>query len=165
MLNDINNIRINRCKVLCLTTDSVDYHRSGYSRRGFTSARMWAQYGGNHRGICFIFDKDCLESVIQRELGAKGRIYSGKVIYSNNSNEVIDASTFNLDTVNRDGTENVLSKHIDLHSITLFFTKNPDWRDEREYRFVLHGEDKNPEFIPIKDCIKGMVLGTDFPDV
>ena len=44
-----------------------------------------------------------------------------------------------------------------------FLRKQPDWKDEAEYRWLLHSEDVKPEFVSIEDAIQCVIVGMDFP--
>lgn len=162
LLNLVNEDR-KMCKVLCLTQDDMEHNRLGYGRRGFARSRMWAQYAVRHRGICLVFDARELDNEINKELGSKGKIYKGIVKYTDSMDEVKAASTFDLAEFQKDKIENIIRKHIDKYASTLFFSKNRDWKDETEYRYVLYSEDSEPQFIAINSSLKGIVLGVDFP--
>ena len=49
-------------------------------RPSFYLPRMWAQYGENHKGVCFIFDKAKLIKKITKELNNHYFIKHGKII-------------------------------------------------------------------------------------
>lgn len=161
----INEDRLKRCKVLCLTRDDMEHHRLGFGRRGFARARMWAQYAGNHRGICLIFDAAKLDAIINRTLGCKGKIYKGIVEYTDSVAAVTEASTFRLEEGYKGKLEMIVQKHIDQYANTIFFNKNRDWKDETEYRYVFYSDDSQYQFIKIDNVLKGLVLGVDFPQV
>jgi len=159
----INEDRLKRCKVLCLTRDDMEHRRLGFGRRGFARARMWAQYAGNHRGICLIFDAAKLDAIINRTLGDKGKIYKGIVEYTDSISGVTEASTFSLEGDCEAKIETIVKKHIDQYANTMFFNKNRDWKDETEYRYVFYSDDSQYQFIKIANVLKGLVLGVDFP--
>lgn len=161
----INEDRLKRCKVLCLTRDDMEHHRLGFGRRGFARARMWAQYAGNHRGICLIFDAAKLDAIINRTLGCKGKIYKGSVEYTDSIAGVTEASTFRIEEGCEAKLETIVKQHIDQYANTMFFNKNRDWKDETEYRYVFYSDDGEYQFIPIDNILKGLVLGVDFPQV
>ncbi|QZA77868.1 DUF2971 domain-containing protein [Deefgea tanakiae] len=47
-----------KTNLLCFSTDKnlTGNHLTDMPNRGFCKPRMWAQYGGNHTGVCLIFD-------------------------------------------------------------------------------------------------------------
>lgn len=163
LLDLVNEDRLKRCKVLCLTKDDIEHNRLGYGRRGFARARMWAQYAKKHRGICLIFDMDKLETAIDRILGSKGKIYKGMVKYTDSMDAVKEASIVDLHGCSQEEIRNIVRQHLDKYANTIFFSKNRDWKDETEYRYVLYSEDSQYQFIPIDAILKGLVLGVDFP--
>lgn len=159
----INEDRLKRCKVLCLTQDDMEHKRLGYGRRGFARARMWAQYAGNHRGICLVFDTQHLDSEIKRTLGSKGKLYKGIVKYTDSIDGVETATTFKLEELLQDQMETIVKHHINKYANTMFFSKNRDWQDETEYRYVFYSDEREYQFVPIDLILKGLVLGADFP--
>ncbi|MBP2630345.1 MAG: hypothetical protein H6Q70_973 [Firmicutes bacterium] len=159
----VNEDRLKRCKVLCLTQDDMEHNRLGYGRRGFARARMWAQYASNHRGICLVFDTKQLDIEIKRTLASKGKLYKGVVKYTDSIDEVETASTFKLEELLPEQMETIVKHHIDKYANTMFFSKNRDWQDETEYRYVLYSDDQEYQFIPIDLILRGLVLGVDFP--
>src|SRR2546423_10786553 len=58
---DATRIVKGTCKVLCLTRDNPIISRDmphDVFGRGYAHSRMWAQYAGNHKGVCLILDKE-----------------------------------------------------------------------------------------------------------
>lgn len=78
--------------------------------------------------------------------------------------ECSDPYMINLERLNKLGTSMYMQNHINYFHLPLFFTKNNCWKDESEYRFVIHTP-KELEFIdiPITNSIEGIILGNDFP--
>lgn len=157
----------NHCKILCMVKDytrpinSVDQHYRGWAR-----ARMWAQYSGNHTGVCLIFDKEKLQEIIKYTLSSKGNLYFSDVQYLNpNSFDNFDAYNFEHEEIQTNPLESVLSKKVEQYYKEYFFTKAKDWSNENEWRCVLKGKSTEPEFVSIKESICGIIVGTDFPKV
>ncbi|WP_110954630.1 DUF2971 domain-containing protein [Anaerosinus massiliensis] len=165
LISSVNEERLKRCKVLCLTQDDRSNCQSGFGCRGFARARMWAQYAGNHRGVCLIFDAKKLDQEIDRALSGKGKVYRGVVTYTNSFHDVREAATFKAEELTKDRMKYIVQKHIDKYANTIFFHKNRDWRDETEYRYVFYSDDIEYQFISLDKILKGIVLGIDFPNV
>ena len=162
-LHLVNHKRKTQTKVLCLTMDDLKQQRCGLMRRGFASARMWAQYGGQHTGVCLIFDKKGLEEEIRKTVSSTEDCYCGPVKYSDQNFGV----EFNFNTMGE--TEEEVQSGVELYIRSnipqLFFTKLLDWRDEIEYRTMVYDDGTKPIFVPIANCLKGIMLGSDFPSV
>ena len=159
----INENRKQKTKVFCMTLDDMQRRRQGLMRRGFARSRMWAQYGEGHKGLCLIFDKSALEAEIQRAASGHKNCYCGPVQYSDQNFDI----EFNFDSMGE--TESAVSCGVDSFIRSnvdqLFFTKLLDWRDEMEYRAMIYDDRPNPVFADIDSCLKGVILGPEFPAV
>lgn len=170
----VNSIRLDDSKLLCFSQNDAQIQLSGsriidrkkYYRTGFFKPRMWSQYGDENRGICIAISRDKLTKEIKRKY-PDFILYRSPVNYSDsieenreahkircNPNEIIDLKKYYIE------------EHIKSNRQQLFFSKNSDWKDEKEYRFLLitDGEEKEI-FIDIKNAICGVFCGIDFPDV
>ena len=157
----VNHKRKNQTKVFCLTLD--DPRRLGMMRRGFARSRMWAQYGEKHTGMCLVFDKNGLESAIRKIVASADDCYFGPVVYSDQDTSI----DFDFNTMGEtdDNIQNGVEQYIRSNIQSLFFTKLKDWRDEIEYRAMVYDDRKEAVFVPVVDCLKGIILGADFPQV
>jgi len=155
------------CKVLCTTMDDPEYSPTDMHefRRGFGHSRMWAQYGEAHKGVCLIFNRQLLHEAIEHELAARGTIYHGPVEYSDDVGKQLLARALTEDELVQSDLENVLRGHRHRHYRTFFFAKSNDWSQEFEYRWVVIGQDDEPEFVSIDRAIAGVVVGCDFARV
>ena len=152
--------------VICFSLDrelTGDHVRDIYNR-GFCKPRMWAQYGGNHSGVCLIFEKDGIERAILSKFSPTMEIYSGPVTYRNRSivpNLSETPYMINLDYFERFGFEEYVKAHINTHYARLFFEKCKDWATEDEYRWVLFGSKDTDLFFDYKSSLAGVVFGAD----
>lgn len=84
---DINNHLKKNTKILCLSQsatppkDVENLHLDFYE--GYARSRMWAQYAGNHTGICLAFDRQELTHLFYSSMSKHGSTYDGEVNYSN----------------------------------------------------------------------------------
>lgn len=129
---------------------------------GWSKSRMWAQYGENHRGICLVFSKKAIESVLADKADIKKNVIAGNIQYTTEAGIPI---MLDGNQLVKDGVEGYCYNHIKRHSGTLFFTKNIDYRDESEYRVVVFDPNHNYEFININKSIKGVIAGDRTPEV
>lgn len=153
-----------RTKLVSFTTDrrplSGDPMGDIY-RRGYVKARMWAQYGGNHTGVCIAFHRDRLLAAIQRHFGHH-EIFSGQMRYLDAALvRGLERHEFSLDVDRYEalGLSSYVRWHIQQHHQRLFFEKLEDWRDESEWRILVMSDDASPLFLPIADSIVAVIHG------
>lgn len=165
----------NFLQLLCFTQDSsakkaikeserIMY--SDYSGRGFARPRMWAQYANNNNGVCFVFDKSKLISLIKTNLKS-GLIHNGEVGYSDHftpsnyeMNDVIEHVNFlsdKSDLVQNINDVEFLKKYKNFVEYN-YFSKLDDWIGEKEFRFLAYG-DKDYYIPNIFDALVGIVIG------
>jgi hypothetical protein len=76
-----NNIRYMSCTVdspeECFSDEKLKHYLCG---KGFNYSRMWAQYAGNHTGVCICFNKEKIEERLRKQYG-EDKIYSEKIKY------------------------------------------------------------------------------------
>ena len=157
------------CKILCVSQDAENAFKLDISDRAYGKPRMWAQYAGNHSGVCLLFDKQTLHETLQSRLGHQ-KLFCGPVEYGNFHQvgssgwmEHMNAFHLSADDILTNDLENVLRNHRDKHHKVLFFRKNEDWQQEVEYRWIIRGDTNDPEFIPIENALRAILLGLDFP--
>lgn len=138
------------------------------SGRGFALPRMWAQYAGNNEGVCFIFNRNKLISLIEK-----------KVAFAKHEH-VKYKKFFDRYLITNDKMEDLYEKisMVSNGSLTLlgmiqkdkdflrynFFEKLDDWKNEHEYRILalIDKKDKNDYRLPIKGLssfLEGVVIG------
>jgi hypothetical protein len=169
---DYNRIIRSGCRILCASEDTEKAFKLDIHDRSYGKPRMWAQYAGNHTGVCLIFDKTALHKDIQASCGPREALMSGNVEYgdffavSNTRNfpRYMEAFSLSGNSIVTEGLEPALLRHRDAYSDVFFFQKNKDWEHENEYRSIIRGDSDIPIFIPIQNCLRAILLGTDFPD-
>jgi hypothetical protein len=145
-------------QAICEESNAYDFGR------GYAKSRMWAQYAGNHTGLCLVFDKEQLVKDINDYLHEKGSIYSGRVFYRNLVSR--ESLSLNLNDILNEGLENVITNHLEKNIDAMYFIKGEDWRDEDEFRIAINTLSKEGfEYIDISNSLKGIVLGEAFPEV
>jgi hypothetical protein len=171
---EVDSIRLDESKILCFSknANSITKTRSSvldkdlYYKTGFFKMRMWAQYGDLHRGLCLAFSRDNLVDDIKKTY-TDFKLYRGDIRYKDSSLDMRQA--YHIELTN-DALTNFrdffISEHLIKYRENLFFTKNTDWRDEFEYRLLLLTDNKKPDyFIDIRNSLKAVFCGLDFPDV
>ena len=153
-----------RTRVACFATDSgplTGQHMTDIYRRGFTKPRMWAQYAERHTGVCLVFLKSLLLAVAKKELGSHW-LMAGPIAYRDHPvARGADATEFmlNVDAYESLGPERYVRAHVKQHHPSLFFEKLVDWRDEREWRLLAFCESEAELFLPIRQCLVGVMHG------
>jgi hypothetical protein len=141
--------------------EAIPSFREDFYRVGWAKPRMWSQYGENHKGVCFVFEKKSLENdfdkLFQKKLSFKGLVDYKYSPWSFITSRKIDCMDFIVN-----GMEKTLKMQIGKHYRNYYFIKHMDYLDEIEYRLVVIS--KNEEFLPISSSLKGMVIGVDFPE-
>jgi hypothetical protein len=152
-------------RVLCLTRDdpvSSSTPPTNVFGRGFAHSRMWAQYGGNHSGVCLIFEKAALAQAIVEEVAPYGRLHSGRVRYLDWSGGEVDAFLLDYDEIRERGLDAVVQRQVEQHHRVFFFQKNSDWANEWEYRWILVSPVEDEVFVSINASLRGVCIGPDF---
>ncbi|MDP2588157.1 hypothetical protein BCT47_14170 [Vibrio splendidus] len=137
---------------------------------GVLKSRMWAQYGENHRGVCIVVSKAKLIEQLTVQFELNYRVDCGKIRY-----EEPDLDR-NIPCLKIDGTEldsltssDVAINFVTKHISDLLFTKQPDYKDEAEFRFVLTPKSLDLVSVPIDidllQCVHSVILGDAFPKV
>jgi hypothetical protein len=130
-------------------------------RRGYSKARMWAQYADRHTGVCLVFDKEKLLASVRQHLG-KHRIAHGKVSYRDApqlSRIEHQAFSIDIDLYESLGPFEYAREHLKRHGHSLFFEKLVDWRDEMEWRVVVFADTPGNVHLPIEDSLVAVVHG------
>jgi len=156
-------------KLFCSSIDGdlQGSHLDHINERGFTHPRMWAQYGSNHRGVCFVLDKGDVSNAVRAVGGHEAILFCGAVKYCNRPvlpNFADSPYGINVDVLERIGQEAYIKQHLRYHVKRLFFEKARDWRDECELRWVLFNSLKEYVYFDASAAIKGIVFGADCAD-
>lgn len=110
--------------------------------RGFSLARMWAQYGSNNEGVCFIINKKKLMEQIRSNIELyKAEDVKYKDTFDNYfiSDEKIEELYRKISTLSN-GTltfTNLLKKDNEFVKYN-YFEKLKDWENEREFRILAY---------------------------
>lgn len=161
-------------QLLCFSMDTElsNIHENGkakekyedFSGRGFALPRMWAQYGENNTGVCFILNKQKFLNKINNSLKYKSQVIQyGKVGYKPfyepqtlSASEIKELNSyFSMDDPILDYSFLASNKRFMQYS---YFQKTLDWIQENEFRFLAYSE--MPIFIDgLSDYLSGIVVG------
>ncbi len=138
--------QIKKHSLLCFSQDDEVNDRLGWKR-----PTMWAHYADQHKGVCLEFDFD---ETILKEFGEPDKIEYTQLFPT--------VTPFNgCPSGNEDEwVKDIIEKYIDdLKSIS-FFKKLADWSIENEYRIIKRRENSKDYYLPIKDSLIAVYLGS-----
>lgn len=159
----------NNIKIVCFSKDRLD---DGEKRPGMMLARMWSQYGENHKGVCLVFSKDKLQHSFEQRFQDECCRIIQDVCYDQipftPDNPRLSGS-ISLEKINGVPTP-IQNKFPDLlHDPTIksiIFSKMSDFRDENEYRFACYDNSRNSRiFFPFHSALKAIILGAKISSV
>lgn len=152
-------------KVACFTQSFHENQKNLNTKKTFGRPRMWAQYGENHKGVNFLFDKKKLIKTIQEQFNEVSKeIFFNPVNYDDYFKSVSRSANYiNAEQVLEDGLEKTLVKHIIQFKDAFYFRKDSDWQGEDEWRSVILKWDKGYEYVNIQESLIAIILGVDFP--
>jgi hypothetical protein len=158
-------------KVFCLTKSlpiNLENTRKNvylsFFAHGYSRPRMWAQYGENHSGVCLIFDGECLSKKLEGLKDKSHTLFHGSVSYDSYNKTI--SKPLDFSDIKDLGKLTAIRKHYFDNYEYFFLSKHPDWRDETEYRWLVHNSGKKKdEFINIEGALVAVLVGVDFPKV
>jgi len=164
--SQLNDLRKDFCKIACFTVndenisqmDNNNDQSSIFESLGCCKPRMWAQYGENHFGVCFMFSK----SSLLYELNLYHQdVFPDMVSYSINNRwrkelDVDVNQVYNL------GEALYVIEHIKNHRSDIFFKKHKDYADENEFRILVISESKDALFLKINKSLRAIIIGDRF---
>jgi hypothetical protein len=151
-------------KILCLSCDETPVVSAAPLCRGWTHPRMWAQYAGNHEGVCLVVDREAFAARMQA-YDYLGQPLDGEVAYTNAQPDPADSPfVLDIDAAPAIASAVLLEHQVATHGRGLFFTKLKDWADEHEYRWVIRGNSEAPVLVDMTGCLLGVILGWRCPD-
>lgn len=146
---------------------SIDKKGDDEVAEGYKLHRMWAQYGENNAGICLEIDYKKFAAENQK-ITKRYHFEDAIVEYNNYALKTMPMTLmgkkYNPDVRPPFGnTYDVSPKALNKPYIKdRFFTKNTDWRDEAEYRFIAYSENNEEIFFSIKNSLEKVYLGVGF---
>jgi hypothetical protein len=171
--NDLHMIReqfidkqLKYSKIFCTTIDSDKNPYRLNTKRCFGRPRMWAQYGDNHKGVCFVFDRESLKSKILKSVPDGMEFWADNIEYKDDLKNVsAGSSTFYYKRADWGKIEVAIKNHIERYKEAFFFRKDSDWIGESEWRGVIYQEKEGHVYFGFGDSLKAIVMGVDCPDV
>ena len=160
--NIMNPVLKGGSKVLCFSTDREEKENflRDMHNRGYCKPRMWAQYGGNHSGVCLIFDSNRFYDLFHRKFSDK--TYRADFVTYRDRNiaeiQMEPAFIVAVDHLEKRGKVDYAYDHLLQYQKRLFFEKASDWSNENEYRFVVF-ECYKELFFEYRNSLRGILFG------
>ena len=170
---EFTKIKQEEWKVVCFTVNDPGYKRHPESTidegflYGACKPRMWANYAGNHKGICLKFNGPKFDAQIRNVINGADktrRIFCDKVEYGN-FGDTLDSSSIDYTELSKIGITEGLRNHLIKYYKQFFLSKARDWETEAEFRWLVYSESKEDELLPIKGIVEEAIVGYDFPRV
>jgi hypothetical protein len=133
--------------------------------------RMWAQYGNNHKGVCLIFNKNNLIKQVKNQTKSSYHLKYKEIIYKDIVKYLLSEQALSKLRIYLRMYPDKLEEPISIVQEVLhknneldYFVKDMDWKDEREYRFLLWNKIKNNNYdnkiiYVDKESLIGVVFG------
>jgi len=154
-----------KTKLVCFSKDETvltGNHLNDIFKRGFCKPRMWAQYAGNHSGVCLVFDRHKLDTAISGQINKRHLTLKGDVNYRDRGVVGrLDEGEYkiNVDYLEKLGFDQYVSAHFQTFYQRLFFEKMNDWVHESEFRWVISTDHDGPIMIDYQNALAGIVFG------
>lgn len=168
VVKEINRIRKRLCiGCFCYNEDDTltEYNlKTGYlyyAQKGFDHARMWSQYGEDHKGLCLVFDKNILLEEVQSICSEKDLLFDSNIQYKQNQIRFPDWEE--IEPIRLKSSVETAIKYflIQKNQQKLIFTKDIDYEREKEFRLAFYSEN-DYEYIGLSS-LKTIIIGDRFP--
>ena len=163
MFEEASDLLCDRCRLSSFTRSGpYDYGPVGFGD-GFARARMWAQYAQNHSGVCLAFDQRALRDAARKSAAARGlELYEAPITYRTEGGlERPVALPYSRASDDMPGLIADIFPVVVGH---LYFSKAWDWSTETEYRFLMHGDVNEHEYIDVRGALTGIFCGPKLPN-
>ena len=171
---EIDRILRHECRIMCLCSndpvkvidDAGQIQEDPIpSTLGWSKPRMWAQYGGNHHGVCLVFSRNALISQFKNCKPDVEWLRYENVIYTTAGKYNFATLDIQGNSLQRSGVKQYCRQHVEVHWRDLFFTKHKDYRDESEFRIVAHDPLSKLESVDLLESLRGIIVGDMMHDV
>lgn len=161
---DLKASVLSKLRLFCGSSYSSlhDFGFKAVENQIYGKPRMWAQYAGDHTGFCILLDKDNFHSSAQEHVSEAKHLIHGEVDYSDSLSHISGGIQIEYGS-NIKFEKNLfetINKNYMLSSV--YFTKDIDWKDENEVRWLLYSENESDTLVEINSSIKAVVLGYKF---
>ena len=154
---------VDSCLQICCFSESSENRYTSIVGQSFCLPNMWAYYGANHTGMCFLFDKQKLIDTINQNI----LLEASSMNYADSMESDYIFTQFGslavIDEKYHGDIKEFIRDHCKQNGIPLIFQKDDCWRSEQELRVLIYGEGEDSNsFIEYGDALVGIILGLDF---
>ncbi len=159
----------NETNVLCFSVDrNIEVENIPTLTKGYNLQRMWAQYGGNHTGICLEIDYDEFINENKKKID-EFEIIDDFVSYDYYNFQNLPRPLFGQAKPYRTSIENLCTDKAHWNTLKSnsdfvkkrFFTKNLDWQGESEYRFLTFKNIDIDRYLSIENSLTKIIFGVN----
>ena len=163
-LSDFQKDIHNYTRLFCGAMDDERTFHDPSRGKGYGKLRMWDQYGNRYQGICLVFEKRSLNTIIHSEAEKRGPsclCFESKIDYSDThvGSGACEISQARLTAAG--SYDRYLELHLKEHKNALFFKKDADWQQENEFRWVIYWKDDSEILVPFGNSLVGAVVTGD----
>lgn len=132
-------------------------------KRVWNKPRMWHQYANDHNGCCLALDKTSFDAQFQKLNTPNRDLYHSEVSYDLEKKKSEIRAYISRELINNPNgvrASDIENKIFEKKEWFLFL-KNDDWKEEREYRYLIYSK-KNKDadiFCEITNSLRQIVLG------
>lgn len=158
----LDNMRLHHFKMVCFSINTEN-------QKGYLKSSMWTHYAEGHSGICLVFSSTEFYKTVNSKIQGNDNKFGEKIKYM--ENEAIKERILEYQNirVNQPELKNKLERHNEflthIKEKKILFIKHKEYEKESEYRVVFYDNTDREIYIPIKECIKGIILGEKFSEV
>ena len=130
-------------------------------KKGYKKLRMWSQYGDSHKGLCFCLSKQKIIKYIENKYSSTCCFYHKNITYNHKMSEIYQNAILKGFLSQKTDVEGFSIEYITKEKNHLFFKKVNDYRDEKEYRFVLmrkESDDLCPK-LNLHEILTAVIIG------
>lgn len=172
----LKQVKRKEWKVLCLSQHHGDIVSGKVSENqaiadnplllGYCLPSMWAHYGSekgsSHNGVCLRLNINKLNDEVNKAFDDKSRykIHHGMVVYDNEGlfqENPIDISA--LSSLDENRFIQIARNYFFENWHDEFFRKSEDWQNENEYRWIIHSEQDNAEYVSLSGVLDVVYVG------
>lgn len=175
--NFLNSIKNRIVKTLSFSQGLYNFEvLNEKNRPGYFLPRMWAQYGDNSKGVCFVFDKEKLIQKLKSKLEGSYHFFDGEIEYKDITDTDYSLSLEKIIKHRKSvifGHKNANKQQLMIKNIIenihdYYFVKDNDWKGENEYRIIIINKKGNrktdAEIIKIEmsEVLECVIIGENF---
>jgi len=158
------------CKIACFSTDVLTDHESMFQRyvdvgcigRGFAISPMWHFYGGQHTGVCLMFDRRKLVDQFFSQWEDPESAYADSIDYFDDQlprNIGFEPYWFDPDELEELGFAPYIKLFLQQRMREIYFKKQTVWEYEREFRLSVIDQSEGPFKLKFRNTLSHLCFG------